>query len=362
MQFYKIIRPFLFLFNPEKIHNVAVFLGRVCGSNFLTRLKLKILFYYKNEKLQQDILGIRFNNPVGLAAGFDKECVLMKILPSLGFGFEEVGSITALPYEGNPKPRLKRLLKDNAIIVNYGLKNRGARFLKKRLFNKKFKIPIGVSIAKTNKPFKSDKEKILDWVKGVKIMKDTGDFLVINLSCPNICDPKTPQEPSFVRKLISELERIKIEKPLFLKLSADISLYYTDEIIEIAKKYDFVKGFILTNLAKNRNILKLKTSKEIYSKYSGGISGKPIQNLSDELIKYIYKKTKGRYVIIGCGGIFTAEDAYRKIKNGASLVQLVTGMIYEGPGVVKNINKGLVKLLEKDGYRNISEAVGKNVF
>ena len=307
--------------------------------------------------LTQEIAGVTFPNPVGLAAGFDKDCHFMKILPDLGFGFEEVGSITAEPYEGNPGPRLKRLVKDESIIVYYGLKNQGAKALKQKL-NKQFRIPIGVSIAKTNKLHKTMKLKIADWIKGIKLMKSSGDYLTINLSCPNTFDPTNFCNAKDLKPLLAEVAKLKIKKPVFLKITADLTRSEADRILDVCKKHDFITGFILTNLVKDRSKVKFKSEEKHHKNYKGGLSGKIVQKKAVALTKYFYEKTQGKYVLIGCGGIFTAEDAYEYIKNGASLVQLITGMIFEGPAAIKNINKGLVELLEKDGYRNISEAVG----
>src|SRR3989344_4250144 len=282
------IRPVLFQIDAEKVHNFALRIGSFLGRSYVLRKSLAFFYGYNNDRLYVNIKGIRFRNPVGLAAGFDKNGVITNILPSIGFGFEEIGSVTAKKCEGNKKPRLFRLVKDKAIVVNYGLCNDGAEAVFNRLKSKSFEIPIGISIAKTNDSTIKGSGSIEDYCAAFKVIQSLGNFIVINISCPNSGDGKSFEDPVLLEKL---LKKLKPKKPMFLKLSADIT----------QKKLD---------------------------------------------------------KIIGLGGIFNAEEAYERIRNGANLVQLLTGMIYEGPGLVKKINKGLVKLLKKDGFNNIQEAVG----
>lgn len=356
----RIIRPVLFLMNPEKIHDAFVFFGQIGGSNPLFRSMLSLFFNYKNPALEQKILGIHFVNPLGLAAGFDKDCKLMKTMSACGFGYEEVGSVTAEPYSGNAKPRLKRLPQDKGIIVNYGLKNKGAKICREKFFSGKkkraFKIPIGISVAKTNKGFHNQREKLEDWAKGFQLMKHCGDYTTINLSCPNTHDCTNYCDPKQIRWILAYIAKEKPKVPVFLKLKQGLTAEDIKGIIALADKHDFVKGFILTNLYKDRS--KLKTPKKIHEKFVGGVSGLHVKPEALRLVKEFYRQAGDRYVIIGCGGIFNAQDAYDFIKAGASLVQMVTGMIYGGPTIMKEINKGLVVLLEKDGFSNISEAIG----
>lgn len=307
--------------------------------------------------LQTEVCGIKFKNPIGLAAGYDKDCQLTSIMQSVGFGYEEVGSITGEPCKGNPRPRLFRLVKDKALLVHYGLNNKGAEFLSKYLKGKRFRFPLGVSVAKTNDSRINTKEAVADYVKAFKLMHPIGNYTTINVSCPNTFDGQTFGHPKNLNLLLKEISKLKIIKPVFLKIKPDLSLETLDEVLKVVKKFKFISGFIFSNITLKREGLKTPL-KEIGA---GGISGKPVKKKSTEMIKFVYKKTKGKYVIIGCGGIFTAKDAYEKIRAGASLLQLVTGMIYEGPACIKNINKGLVKLLKQDGFRNIADAVGADV-
>lgn len=349
-----VFKHIFFLIDPETIHNRMVRLGKLLGQFKIARWLIALFFSYSNKKLAQDILGIHFFNPIGLAAGFDKDAELVNILPSVGFGFAEVGSITGEPCAGNPKPRLWRLKRSKGLVVYYGLKNYGCEAIAENLKGKKFKIPIGVSIAKTNSKDTVDlRAGIKDYVKAFMVMGGVGSYVTINISCPNAYGGEPFIDPGSLDKLLKEIFSIPKKKPVFIKLSPDLSDKEIDDIIEIAGKYG-IDGFICTNLTKKRH----ESLKDKKVSDKGGISGKGLHNLPNKVIRYVYQKTKGRYVIIGTGGVFTAEDAYEKIKAGASLVQLITGMIFEGPQVIGEINQGLVRLLEKDGFENISEAVG----
>jgi dihydroorotate dehydrogenase len=356
----RLLRPIFFLQDPEKIHDRFVRLGFIMSHLPPAKWALATFYRYKSPKLRQRVAGMMFDNPVGLAAGFDKDCKLMTLLPSVGFGFEEVGSITAEPYEGNKGPRVTRLKADKGIIVNYGLKNEGATLLRKRLLKKKFSFPVGVSIAKTNKHFKTEKAKVEDWLTGLRLMKGTGDYLTINLSCPNTSDPANYCTPKKLRQLLLAIKRskMKFSQPVFLKLSHDLSLKDATALIKLCVPYKWITGFIVSNLGKERRKLNLQSDPMLYEGKKGGISGPVTKKKALELVRHFSTKGNGRFVIIGCGGIFSAEDAYEYIRAGASLVQLVTGMIYRGPGLMKEINKGLVTLLEEDGFKNISEAIG----
>lgn len=336
------------MFDPEMVHDRMTLAGRILGSNFLTREITSLLFNYSNPALEQNILGIKFKNPIGLAAGFDKDALLTGILPSVGFGFAEVGSITGEACPGNPKPRLWRLKDSKSLIVYYGLKNKGCEEIASRLKNKKFAIPIGTSIAKTNCADTVETEKgIADYVKAFKAFTGTGAYFTINISCPNAFGGLPFTDAKKLDLLLTQTDKIQTNKPIFLKMSPNLTDGELDNILAVAGKHK-VHGFICSNLTKDPKIAE-----------KGGLSGKLVEDLANKLISKVYKKTKGKYIIIGCGGVFSAEDAYKKIKLGASLIQLITGMIFEGPQLIGDINKGLVKLLKQDGYKNISEAIGR---
>lgn len=345
------------MIDPEKIHNSVIKIGYFLGKINLIRIIISAFFSYNHRSLAQTIDGIKYRNPIGLAAGFDKDANLMKILPSIGFGFEEIGSITALPCQGNPRPRLWRLPKYKSLVVYYGLKNIGSKAIAKKLYNQKFSFPLGISIAKTNNRETVDTEMaILDYYKSFIRLEPFANYITINISCPNSFGGQPFTSPELLDELLKKLDKIKSEKPRYIKISPDLSKKQLDDLISISKKH-VIKGFIISNLIKNRE--KSGISPQDFSRVGdGGLSGKAVERVANEMISYVYKKTKGKYTIIGCGGVFSAKDAYVKILAGASLIQLITGMVYEGPALIKNINKGLVVLLERDGFINIKEAIG----
>ena len=355
-QIYKnVLKPIFFKMDPEDVHNRMTRLGVLLGKTALGRGLTSGLFYFDHPALHNTVAGIAFKNPVGLAAGFDKNAQLYKILPEIGFGHAELGSITGQPCLGNPRPRLFRLPKEKSILVNYGLYNKGAEAIPHRLANVKFKIPIGFSVAKANDPSLGLEEGIQDYRKAYLHMHPLGAYTTINVSCPNTSDGITYQDPHKLDMLLKAIAKEKHLKPVFLKIKSDFTNAELAEVVDIAEKHPWVTGFIISNLRTNRN--GLKTSKEQLDHLSarGALSGLPVQEQSNKAISFVSKQTKK--TIIGCGGIFTGKDAYDKIKNGASLVQLVTALIYEGPTVISRINRELVDLLQKNGYGRISELI-----
>ncbi|PJA47430.1 quinone-dependent dihydroorotate dehydrogenase [Candidatus Uhrbacteria bacterium CG_4_9_14_3_um_filter_36_7] len=343
----KILKPILFTIDPEHVHNTFTFIGRHLGSFQWTQQLIGKMFDSSHPILEQTIAGIHFKNPIGLAAGFDKDARLTQILPRVGFGFEEVGSITANPYQGNPKPRLWRHPDLQSLRVYYGLKNDGAQAIFKHLQSFSFQIPIGISIAKTNcQETAQTQTAIEDYVKTYQIFSSIGSYDTINISCPNAYGGQPFTDPEHLDHLLKAINAVRNEKPLFLKMSPDLSQDELETIAKVAQKHE-VNGFICTNLTKK------------HSYGNGGLSGKPVSDLSLEQIRYLYNYFNGKKILIACGGIFTAKDAYSYIKAGASLLQLITGMIYKGPQVISEIKFGLEKLLKQDGFKNISEAVGK---
>lgn len=354
--FYRLfLKPLLFLFDPEDVHDRMVSFGAALGRSRPLRFLTRAVFGYADAALEQKILGMEFKNPLCLAAGFDKNAELTDILPSVGFAAEEVGSITGEMCPGNPKPRLWRLKKSQGLLVYYGLKNNGAAEISGRLSKKRFGNIIGTSVAMTNNRENMNIENAIgDYVKAFNFFTDIGDYFTVNISCPNTEGGQPFVEPENLDKLLASLDPIPTRKPVFVKLSPDLSTDAVDRILEILRRHR-VQGIIVTNLTKKREIDGLldKNLPPV-----GGISGKPVQKLSDDLLGYLYKKAGTDFVLVGCGGIFSAEDAYRKIRRGASLLQFITGMIYLGPQNVGEINRGIVKLLRRDGFRSIGETVG----
>ena len=350
-----LLKPVFFSFDPEDIHDLMTVGGSICGTNPITKTMIGAMYNYRHSSLEQEVAGIRFKNPIGLAAGFDKEAKLTSILHDIGFGFMEIGSITGRPCAGNPRPRLWRLKKSRAIVVYYGLKNAGCDSISKKLKGRMFQMPMGTSIAKTNDAGTTEIDAgIEDYVKAYTRFADIGSYSTINISCPNTCGGEPFTESDNLERLLKRIDAVPTKKPVFIKISPDLGKKTIDGILDVSGRHR-IAGFVCTNLTKKRDnpmILDPQVPGV------GGISGKVVEQLSDEMIGYIRKKVGGRFAIMGCGGVFTAEDAYRKIKMGASLIQLVTGMIYQGPHTISDINMGLVKLLKEDGYTNISQAIG----
>jgi len=354
-----LLRPLLFLLEPEFVHNSFIFIGKILGKYRLTKSVTKVLFSYHRHDLEQTILGISFKNPVGLAAGFDKDANLVNIVEDVGFGFTQVGTITTNPYGGNPKPRLYRLPLSKGAVVYYGLKNIGVQAIINKLkLSLSKKIPLGISIGKTTSPETVDTEKGMeDYYRCLKkiINSNIGDFYIINISCPNAFGGEPFTTPERLAQLLESVATIKKNKPLFLKMPINTKWEDFKELLKVVIKYK-INGVIIGNLNKNHKDQSIKD--KIPLQIKGGISGKPTWKLSNDLIAKTYKNYGDRLVIIGVGGIFSAKDAYIKINLGASLVALITGLVYEGPQLVGEINKGLVELLKLDGFNYIHEAIG----
>jgi len=353
----RLIKPILFLQDPEDIHDRATALGKMFGKRKITQKFTKKLLHHEHSSLEQKIAGIHFKNPVGLSAGFDKDAHLIDILPHIGFGFAQIGSITNNPYEGNPKPRLHRLKKSHGIVVYYGLKNIGADKIIEKIKNHEPEIPLSISIAKTNCTDTADDEAgIQDYHDCLQKthQKNVGDFFTINISCPNTFGGEPFTEPNKLNRLLDRLEIHNINKPIFLKMPVDLPWDEFQKLVEIGIAHN-ITGVIIGNLTKKRE---QHIKDHIPEHIRGGISGRPTRELCNNLISQTYKNYGDKLIIIGVGGIFSAEDAYEKIKRGASLIQLITGMIFEGPQLIGEINRGLVELLKRDGHTNISDAIG----
>jgi dihydroorotate dehydrogenase len=344
-----VLKPALFQLDPEEVHNRFVNIGAMLGTGSVGQVLTRTFFAYEHPMLHTTVAGIHFNNPVGLAAGFDKNAHMTDIIPDVGFGFMEVGSITGKPCAGNPRPRLWRIPALQSIQVYYGLPSDGADAISEQMRNRSFRIPVGISAARTNDKTTVDTiAGIADYVHVVERFRGIGDYLAINISCPNTFCGETFAEPELLDQLLVAIDPIA-DKPVFVKLAVDLSPEQLDAVLDVCAKHR-VDGFVCSNLSKNNTESNLPGQ--------GGISGKPVQKGSDEQIAHIYRRTQGKYAIIGVGGIFNTEDAYRKIRRGASLVQLMTGMIYEGPQLIGQINHDLVRMLQRDGFSSVSQAVG----
>ena len=334
----KIILPVLFLFDPEKVHNFTFLLFKIFLNIPFVGFLVQKIYSVDNKKLSKKLFGIEFKNPVGLAAGFDKNAKLYNELSRFGFGFIEIGTVTPIAQAGNPKKRLFRLTNDQGIINRMGFNNDGMHKIAARLKKNK-NILIGGNIGK-NKSTPNDKA-VNDYLLCFNYLFDFVDYFVVNVSSPNTPNLRELQNTNFLRVILDSLNKENLKKsktkPILIKISPDLSKENLLEIVDLAISLK-IDGIIATNTTINRDNL---TSKNINE--SGGLSGKPLANKSNEVIRFISDKSNGKIPIIGVGGIHSAKDAIDKIKAGADLVQIYTGFIYEGPSLIKSINKALVE-------------------
>jgi dihydroorotate dehydrogenase len=342
---YTLLRKVLFLFDAEKVHYFATNSLRLILKLPFSGFVFNKLFYINNPILEKNLFGLTFKNPVGLAAGFDKNASMFQDLEHLGFGFIEIGTVTPKAQSGNDKPRLFRLTKDQAILNRMGFNNDGLIAVKKRLKNRRnTKLIIGGNIGKNK--LTPNEEAINDYKLCFEELYDVVDYFVVNVSSPNTPNLRELQEKEPLMKILSELQLMnfqkKFQKPILLKIAPDLSNEQLDDIIDIVQETK-IAGVIATNTTINRTELKTDT-KTVESLGLGGISGKPLTKRSTEVIKYLYKKSNGSFPIIGVGGIHSPEDAIEKLRAGASLIQLYTGFIYEGPAIVKKINQEIIKM------------------
>jgi dihydroorotate dehydrogenase (fumarate) len=308
--------------------------------------------------LEQKVFGLEFSNPLGVSEGFDKDARIVKIMPDVGFGFAQVGTITPGPWAGNQGPHLYRLPKVKSLVVNFGLKNQG----QERVFGRLAKIadtriPVSASVAAVSNAEGVNVENYLaQYLAGVKmaVQQQNCSIITMNISCPNICARELFTLPQNLELLLTETDKLALQKPLLLKMPVDKSWQDFSQLLDIILQHK-VSGVIISNLTKNPEI---REQLNVPNDWHGGLSGMAVQEKSTELISRTYQKVGKRLIIIGVGGIFSAEDAYEKIKAGASLLQLITGMVFQGPQTVGKINARLVELLQQDGYQNIGEAVG----
>ena len=338
-----LIRPILFLFDPEKVHYFTFSLIRIlCKIPFVASV-FRNLYQVKNKKLERNLFGLTFANPVGLAAGFDKNAVLYNELANFGFGFIEIGTVTPKGQLGNPKKRLFRLKDDQGIINRMGFNNDGVEEAIKNLKKNKHKVIIGGNIGKNTETKLEDYTQ--DYLDVFKELHSFVDYFVLNVSCPNVGSHAKLSDKDYLLELITECQiqnnLFKIKKPILLKIAPDLNNSQLDEIIELVAETK-IDGVIASNTSTTRD--NLNVSKERLQEIgNGGVSGQPIKDQSTQVIKYLADTSNKSFPIIGVGGIHSAEDALEKLNAGADLVQIYTGFIYEGPGLIKKINKALLK-------------------
>jgi dihydroorotate dehydrogenase len=337
------IRRFLFLFDPEKIHYFTFSLIRfLCKVPFFSAI-FRAMYLIEDKRLERNLFGITFKNPVGLAAGFDKNAVLYNELANFGFGFIEIGTVTPKGQEGNPKKRLFRLKDDQGIINRMGFNNDGLETAIVQLKKNKGKLIIGGNIGKNTQT--SPQNYTNDYEECFKGLHPYVDYFVLNVSCPNVGSHEKLNDKEYLLELILAIQNLNLleptQKPILLKIAPDLNNNQLDEIIEIVAETK-IDGIIASNTSTSRSGLKA-SKKQLQEIGNGGLSGLPIKEKSTKVIKYLKDTSNKAFPIIGVGGIHSAEDALEKIEAGADLVQIYTGFIYEGPGLIKQINKALLK-------------------
>jgi len=342
---YQLLKPLLFQFDPENVHyfvtrNLKRF-TKMPGGTALS----KAVWGLDDSRLQKEVFGLKFNNPVGLAAGFDKNAELIAEMGALGFGFVEVGTVTPLPQPGNPKPRMFRLPEDNALINRMGFNNLGVDVAAERIaaYRKSLKpgetaLIVGGNIGKNK--VTPNVDAVSDYIKCFDRLSDVVDYFVVNVSSPNTPGLRELQEKEPLMHILNTLQQRNskngISRPILLKIAPDLTDSQLNDIADIVKQTS-IAGIIATNTTISREGLTATFKDE-----TGGLSGKPLTKRSTEVIAYLHKVSGGSFPIIGVGGIHSAEDALEKLQAGASLVQLYTGFIYEGPGLIKRINKKIL--------------------
>ncbi len=348
---YNTLKKILFRFEPETAHNIAEFgLTKLPYCRTLNNYMVNKNFIL-DYRLSQDILGISFKNPVGLAAGFDKNATMIESMMALGFGFTEIGTMTPRAQDGNPKPRMFRYPEQKTVQNAMGFNNKGAYDVAKNLRKVfPYAIPIGANIGK-NKTTPEDMA-LSDYRVLINKFKDISDYIVINISSPNTPNLRDLQNEKFITELFTMAKELTA-KPIFLKIAPDMEAQVAIDLCKTAVKAG-AAGIIATNTTIDYDLLP-------GCQDFGGLSGAILSEKSYELFKEIAKELYGKTVLISVGGILDAADAYRRIKAGASLVQVYSGLIFEGPAMVRKINKGILELLEKDGFKNISEAIGSDL-
>jgi dihydroorotate dehydrogenase subfamily 2 len=358
------MKPILFHFDPESVHDLFIHIGALLGKCVVTRAAVSFLYQYKGNDTSKVVDGITYHTPVLLAAGFDNNGKLTRILKSISFSGEEVGSVTAQACEGNLPPRMTRLIRNKSIVVYKGLRNRGVDALIKRLKRTR-RVPgfvIGVSIAKTNTQSANSSVEagIADYVETFKKLNDAkvGDYYAINISCPNSFGGEPCTTPQDLDDLLQAVDKLRVRRPVFVKFPIDKTWPETKKLLDVCARHA-VQGITLGNLYKDRASVQLQ--EKFDTSIKGNFSGKPCWEKSNELLEKMYAHYNHRFVFSGVGGVFSAEDAYTKIRLGASVVEFITGLIFQGPAVVGQMNRELAALLKRDGFEHVSDAIGVDV-
>ncbi|HTE59287.1 MAG TPA: quinone-dependent dihydroorotate dehydrogenase [Solirubrobacteraceae bacterium] len=357
------LRPLLFRLDPERAHDLALRASELSGRSALARRAVRRLYGGQDSRLRTTLAGIALENPLGLAAGFDKNGRALGMLGGLGFGHLEIGSVSAHPSGGNPKPRLFRIPQDRGIVVSYGVPNEGAGAVRRRLDANRPRVPLGVNLVKTNDPARPAvaPDVYEDYAASFAALQDRADYVALNLSCPNsAADRDFFDELPRIDALLERLRACDPGVPVFLKLKPTRDAGVLREIVAIADGHPFVAGFAINLPAGKPPDLELTYPRAALERMPGAVGGPPVEAYVNAILATLHEIVGpgSRYALMAAGGVSTAEDAYRKLRLGATVVQLYTGLVYRGPRVVKEILTGLVGLLERDGFGSVAEAVG----
>ena len=367
MIYEKVLKPIFFAFDAEDMHHLFTWVGENLGRTAATRWATRVACHPVHDPiLVTDLAGIKLEHPLGVAAGFDKEGRMVPILKEVGFSFVEVGSITGQSSPGNQRPRLWRLPEDRALVINFGLLSNGAEAAAIRFKTyrdrERWPMPVGISVAKANVPGLGGEAGLEDLIAAYQKLEPYSSYMTVNVSCPNTADGvQYCKDPVIYRECLARLDALhraqldKPSKPVFFKISPDLSEQRLLELMADTDQFAWAKGFIMTNLTHDRSKL---TSKNLAVAKSGGVSGPHLKTVADQALRIAYKNGHHRYQFIGVGGIDSVEDAYRKIRLGASALQLVTSLIYNGPFWPSQLMRGLAERLRKDGFKSLKEAIG----
>lgn len=347
------LKPILFRFNPETAHNILFSLLSFLRHVPFAQSIIRALYHRDSPSLEREVFGINFPNPVGLAGGLDKNGEFYNDMANFGFGFVEIGSLTPLPQDGNAKPRCWRVPGDKAIINRFGINNKGVRYAVEHLKKVRPEVVVAANISKNSNSINEEAAK--DYETSFSLLYDFVDMFVVNVSCPNVVGLTALQDIGFLSDIVDRLLDLRMlydnYRPILLKVSPDLSHEQLDEIIDYCLRSG-IDGIVAGNTTRSREGLTSISQTKIEEIGNGGMSGAPIHKKNLELVRYVHERSQGKLPIIGVGGIMSPEDAKEMIDAGASLVEIYTGFVYEGPGLIKRI----IKHLEEDNNNKIAEA------
>lgn len=336
-----LLKPILFCFSPETAHNLAL------GAIRLGAVRVQPI---ADSRLEQSLFGARFKNPVGLAAGFDKDALAVDHWDDMGFGFAEVGTVTLLPQPGNPKPRLFRIPEDLALINRMGFNNAGAQAIAENLKASQPQIPLGINIGKSKLAHDASE----DYRKSFSILNRFGDYFVINVSSPNTPGLRDLQERDALSQILEAVAEVSSRRPVFVKIAPDLSMGQIEDVVEVAAKHKLA-GIVATNTTTSRDGLSRPTN------LAGGLSGAPLRGMANDIMRFLYQICPAEFVLIGVGGIMNGLDLFERISSGAHLCQVYTGLVYGGPATVPQMLRDLLRQMEIYGVNSISELRGSGL-